>query len=92
MLPEVAADLAVLARLGAVADRVRLPLLALLPLLAPQGAVARLEDEAALAVEEASVQALHRSFSPAMAGNLTSTATPLYSPVPRSGRKAKRRH
>ena len=50
--------------------------------------LALLEVVAELAV---SVEALHRSFSPAMAGNLPSTGTPRYSPVPRSGRKAKRR-
>jgi hypothetical protein len=50
--------------------------------------LALLEVVAELAV---SVEALHRSFSPAMVGNLPSTGTPRYSPVPRSGRKAKRR-
>jgi hypothetical protein len=44
-----------------------------------------------LAVEEGPVEARIRSFSAAMVGNLPSTGTPRYSPVPRSGRKAKRR-
>ena len=52
---------------------------------------ALLEVVAELAVEEVSVEALHRSFSAAMVGNLPSTGTPRYSPVPRSERKAKRR-
>lgn len=65
--------------------------LAVLPLLARLAVLALLEVAAELAVEEVSVEALHRSFSAAMAGNLPSTGTPRYSPVPRSGRKAKRR-
>ena len=72
-VPEVVVDLAVLA----------LPVdLAHLQLLAQLAVVAE------LAVEEVSVEALHRSFSAAMVGNLPSTGTPRYSPVPRSGRKA----
>ena len=62
-----------------------LPVLAL-PVLALLEVVAELAVE-----EEVSVEALHRSFSPAMVGNLPSTETPRYSPVLRSGRKAKRR-
>ncbi len=65
-----------------------LPLLALLQVLAQLAVLAPLEVVAELAVEE---PLLHRSFSAAMAGNLPSTGTPRYSPVPRSGRKAKRR-
>ena len=44
-------------------------------------------------VEEVSVEAPHprRSLSAAMAGNSPPAGTPPYSPVPRSGRKAKRR-
>ena len=52
-------------------------------------ALAPLQLEAELAVEE--VPLLHRSFLSAMVGNLPSTVTPRYSPVPRSVRKAKRR-
>ena len=76
------ADLAVLSPLEAGVDLARLPLLAqFLPVL---------EVEAELAVEEVSVEAVHKSFSAAMAGNLPSAGTPRYSPAPRSGRKAKR--
>ena len=79
-LPEVVVDLA------------RPPLLAQPAVLAQLvEMVPLLQLEAELAVEEVSVEALHRSFSPAMAGNLPSTGTPRYSPVPRSGRKARRR-
>ena len=53
--------------------------------------LARLQLLAQLAVEEVSVEALHRSFSAAMVGNLPSAGTPPYAAVPRSGRKAKRR-
>ena len=74
----VLAQLAVLSLLEVVAD---LSVLAQLAVLVP------LELVAELVVEEL----LHRSFSSAMAGILRSTGTPRYSPVPRSGRKAKRR-
>ena len=84
-VPEVVADLAVLlllALLGQLAVLLPLEVVALLEV------VVLLELEAALAVE---VPLLHRSLSVAMVGNLPSTGTPRYSPVPRSGRKAKRR-
>ena len=68
-----------------VVDLARLPQLAVL---SPLEVVALLELEAALAVE---VPVLHRSLSAAMVGSSTSAGTPRYSPVPRSGRKAKRR-
>ena len=83
-VPEVVVDLAqppVLAQSPVPAHLVVLALLVVLPLL---------EVVAEPAVEEVSVEA-HRSFSPAMVGNLPSTGTPRSSPVPRSGRKAKRR-
>ena len=65
--------------------------LARLPLPSPLAVLWLPEVVAELAVEEVSVEALHRSFSAAMVGNLPPTATPRYSPVLRSGRKAKRR-
>ena len=81
-----------------VALEAELPVLALpevvvarLPVLPLLAVLALLEVVEEGAVEEVSVEALHRSFSAAMVGNLPSTGTPLYSPVPRSGRKAKRR-
>ena len=99
-VPEVVVDLALLldqavlvllARLAVLALPEVVVDLALLQLLAQLAVLALLEVVAELAVEEASVEALHRSFSAAMAGTLPSTGTPRYSPVPRSGRKAKRR-
>jgi hypothetical protein len=81
----VEAERPVLALPEVVVDLARLPLLALLAVLA------LLEVVAELAVEEVPVEALHRSFSAAMVVDLPSTGTPRYSPVPRSGRKAKRR-
>ena len=96
-VPEVVVDLAVLVRPEVVAGLARLPLLSHLAVLSPLEVVvdlarlpllALLEVEAELAAEEVP---LHRSFSAAMVGNLPSTGTPRYSPVPRSGRKAKRR-
>jgi len=81
--PEV--DLAVEEVPGVVVDLVRLPLLA------QRAVLALLEVGAELAVEEVSVEAVYRSFSAAMVGNLPPTGTPRCSPVPRSGRKAKRR-
>ena len=79
-VPEVVVDLAqpVLALLKV--DLARLPPPSQLAVLA------LLEVVAELAVE----QLLHRSFSAAMVGNSPSTGTLRYSPVPRSGRKAKR--
>ena len=81
-----------------VALAAELPVLALpevvvarLPVLPLLAVLALLEVVEEVAVEEVSVEALHRSFSAAMVGNLPSTGTPRYSPVPRSGRKAKRR-
>ena len=71
-------------------DLAHQPLLAHLTQLVVLVDLAPLEREADLP-EEVSVEALHRSFSAAMVGNLPSTGTPRYSPVPRSGRKAKRR-
>ena len=74
-----------------------LPVLArlLLPVVPRRLAVpALLEVVAEPEVEEVSVEEvhlLHRSFSAATAGNLPSMGTPRYLPVPRSGRKAKRR-
>ena len=97
-LPELAveAELSDLARAEVVVDLAHLPLAqrAVLPWLAVLALLALLaqrEVEAELAVEEVSVEAVHRSFSAAMVGNLPSAGTPRYSPVPRSGRKAKRR-
>jgi hypothetical protein len=84
-------DLAVEEAPEVVVDLARLADLAWLPLLAQVADLAMLEVVAELAVEEVSVEAVHRSFSPAVVGNLPSTGTPRYSPVPRSGRKAKRR-
>ena len=90
-------DLAVLVRPEVVAGLARLPLLPPLEVLSPLEVVvdlarllllALLEVVVELAVEEVP---LIRSFSAAMVGNLPSTGTPRYSPVPRSGRKAKRR-
>ena len=79
------AVLAVLALPEVVVDLVRRPVL-------PQVAVlSLLEVVVDLAVEEAPVEALHRSISSAMVGSLPSAGTPRFSPVPRSGRKAKRR-
>ena len=78
-----------LAVLEAVVELVRLPVRAQLAVPLPLAVEA--EPAPDLAEEEASVEALHRWFSAAMAGNLTSTETPRYSPVPRSGRRAKRR-
>ena len=83
--------LAVLALPEVVVDLGQPPLLAQLALLAQLEVLALLEVVAELAVEEVSGEALHRSFSAAMVGNLTSPGTPRYSPVPRSGRKAKSR-
>ena len=68
-----------------VAPEVELPVLAQLAVQAQPAVVVD------LAVEELPVEALHRSFSAAMVGNLPSTGTPRYLPVPRSGRKAKHR-
>jgi hypothetical protein len=97
-LPEVAveAELAVLSAqplVRALPEVVVVPAhLELLPVLAqPAVLVPLLEVVVELAGEEVSVEALHRSFSAAMVGNLPSTGTPRYSPVPRSGRRAKRR-
>ena len=102
-VPEVVVDLAVLVRPEVVAGLARLPLpsqlavrsqLALLALrevvvdLARLPVLLPLEVAAELAVEELP---LHRSFSAATAGILPSTGTPRYSPVPRSGRRAKHR-
>ena len=84
-VPEVVVDLAVLVQPEVVVGLARLQLPSLLELLA------LLEVVAELAVEEVSVEALHRSFSSAMVGSSTSAGTPRYSPVPRSGRRAKRR-
>jgi hypothetical protein len=74
------------------AGLLQLPVLAHLPVLAQVALRALLEAEAERAVEAVSVEALHhrQSLSSAMAENLPSTGTPRYSPVPRSGRKAKR--
>jgi hypothetical protein len=99
-LPEVVVDLArlpllaqrvLLSQRAVLAQRAVLPLLAVLALLEVVADLALLEVVEELAVEEVSVEALHRSFSAAMVGNLPSPGTPRYSPVPRSGRKAKRR-
>ena len=97
--PRAAAEVAVEAELQVLAQlavlsllEVVVPLLEFLPLLARQAVLVPLQEVVVeLAVEEVSVEALHRSYSPAMAGNSPSTGTPRYSPVPRSGRKAKRR-
>ena len=102
-VPEVVGDLAVLERLEVVAGLARLPLLSQpalpspLPVLSPLEVVVRLARLPVPAlrevVAEPAVEELPRtrSFSAAMVGNLPSTGTPRYSPVPRSGRKAKRR-
>ena len=84
------AELPVLALSEAVVDLAQPEVLAQLAVLALRVVLPLLEVVAEPAVEEVSVEA-HRSFSPAMVGNLPSTGTPRYSPVPRSGRKAKRR-
>src|SRR6516225_3296621 len=83
-------DLAVEEVPEVVVDLARLPLLTQLPVLAQPAVLPLREVVAELAGEEVSVEALPRSFSPAMVGNLPSTGTPRSSPVPRSGRKAKR--
>jgi hypothetical protein len=94
-VPGVVVDLAVLVRPEVLAVLARLPLLSPLAVLALVKVVALLEVEALLevvaelAVEEVAPRT--RSFSAAMVGNLPSTETPRYSPVPRSGRKAKHR-
>ena len=85
------AELPVLAPAEVVVDRARPPLPAQRAVLAQVAVLALLEVVEEPAVEEGSVEALHRSFSAAMVGNLPSTGTPRYSPVLRSGRKAKRR-
>ena len=74
-------------------DRARLRPQVQLAVLLQLQRLALLEVEAERAVEAVSVEALHhrRSFSVVMAGKLPSTGTPRYSPVPRSGRIAKRR-
>ena len=82
-------DLAVLVRPEVVAGLARLPLPSQRAVLALLEVLAQLEVEAELAVEQ--VAARTRSFSAVMVGNLPSTGTPRYSPVPRSERKAKRR-
>lgn len=90
-LPEVVVDLAALPLPSQLAVLVLLEVvveLAALPLLSQLAVLALLEVVAELAVE---VPLLHRSLSAAMVGNLPSTGTPRYSPVPRSGRKARRR-
>jgi hypothetical protein len=92
-LPEVVVDLArlvVLAQLAVLADLLVLLDLAHLTQLVVLVDLAPLEREADLPAEEVSVEAVHRSFSAAMVGNLPSTGTPRYSPVPRSGRRANR--
>ena len=90
-LPEVVVDLA------------RLPLLVQLPLLAQLPVLALLEVVVDLArppllvqlPEEVAVEVVPvvatRSFSAAMVGILPPPGPPMYAPVPRSGRKAKRR-
>lgn len=91
-MPEVLeAEVSVLALPEVVVDLARLPLLAQRAVPAQRAVLAQMEVVVELAVEEVSVEALHRSFSSAMVGNLPSAGTPRYSPVPRSGRKAKRR-
>ena len=101
MAPVVAreAEASVLALAEVVVDLARRPLLAVLALLVVLVDLARrpllahlapLEREADSPEEEVSVEALHRSFSAAMVGNLPSTGTPRYSPAPRSGRRANR--
>ena len=87
-VPEVVAGLARLPLLAQLAVLAELPVLSPLEVVVDLAVLALLEVVAELAVEEVP---LHRSFSAAMVGNLPSTGTPRYSPVPRSGRKAKRR-
>lgn len=83
------ADLALLSLLEVLAHppRAQRAVVAQRAVLAVAVVLALLEVEAELAVEEPRC----RSFSVAMAGNLTSAATPRYSLAPRSGRKAKPR-
>ena len=92
-VPEVVVDLAVLVRPEVVVGLACLLLPSQLAVLALPVDLARLQLLAQLAVVAELVveELLHRSFSSAMAGILRSTGTPRYSPVPRSGRKAKRR-
>jgi hypothetical protein len=90
-VPEVVVDQAVLPVLALsedVAGLARLPLLSQLAVLVQLVVLVPLQLEAELVVE---VPPLHRLLSAAMAGSSTLAGTPLYSPVPRSGRKAKRR-
>ena len=84
-LPEVLVDLARPLVLAELAVLPRLPVAAQPPVLVDPLV------EAAVSVEEAPVELLCRSFSAAMVGSLPSAGTPRFSPVPRSGRKAKRR-
>jgi hypothetical protein len=90
-LPPAVAEVALEAELPVLALPEVVVDLARLPLLAQRAVLALLEVVVELAVEEVSVEALHRSFSAAMVGNLPSPGTPQYAAVPRSGRKAKRR-
>ena len=76
-------QLPVLVQLELVVDLARLVLLVQLPLV-----LALLELEAEVAVE---VVPLTRSFSAAMAEVLPPPGPPMYTPVPRSRRKPKRR-
>src|SRR5262249_10322151 len=78
------------ALLEVVVDLARLPLLLHLAVLAPLQLEGELAPEE-VQVAEVSVQALNSTFSSAMAGNFPSAGTPRSSPVPRSGRKVKRR-
>ena len=105
LLPEGVVDLAVPVRPEVVADLGRLALpsqravLVALSLLEVVVDLGRLAHRAQLAVpalrevvaELAVEQPLHRWYSAAMVGNLPSAGLRRYSPVPRSGRKAKRR-
>ena len=90
---EAGVDREVLAQLAVLAQRAVLPQLPVVADLAPRLLLAQREVLALREVEaELAVEApLHRSFSAAMAGNLPSAGRPRYSPVPRSGRKAKLR-
>ena len=85
------AEVSVLALPEVVVDLAQLAVPAQLAVLVSLAVLVPLQLEAELAVEEALVEALHRSFSSAMVGDLPSAGTPPYSPVPRSGRKAKPR-
>src|SRR5512146_2963716 len=90
LAPQVAEVLAVAAQVALEAALAQLAVLALRALLVQLVVLVPVEVVAELAVAVVSVE-VRRSFSAAMVGNLPPAGTPRYAPVPRSGRKAKRR-